>query len=80
MEKAFVVHYSNFQARLPADLTFELMGLEHITIIRKLFEAMKPKIDDREEHVLITEIFGPHVKVRCNIVIFPLFTEPTPLS
>ena len=38
-EEALAVHYNNFPSGHPADLTFELMGSESNTIIRKVYEA-----------------------------------------
>jgi len=57
-EEAFAVHYKNFHLGQSPNLTFELLGSESNTIIRKVYEAhfiftQKPEINDKEECVAL---------------------------
>ena len=57
-EEALAVHYNTLHSGQSADLTFELIGSESNTIIRKIQEAhliftLKPEINDKEECVLL---------------------------
>ena len=57
-DEAFAEHYRDFHSGQPPDLTFELLGCEPNTIIRKVFEAhliftLKPEINNKEECVLL---------------------------
>ena len=58
MEEPLAVHYNTLHSGQSADLTFELIGSESNTIIRKIQEAhliftLKPEINDKEECVLL---------------------------
>ena len=57
-EEAFALHYNTHHPGHSPDLTFELLGAETNTIIRKVYEAhfiftLKPEINNKEECTLL---------------------------
>ena len=57
-EEALAVHYREHHSGLVPDLTFDLLGTETNTILRKIYEALyifnlKPEMNDKEECKLL---------------------------